>query len=34
LPFSNVRVSSGEESRFFFCIFVDAAMPELRFVRL
>src|ERR671918_2468579 len=32
LPFSNVRVSSGEELRFFFCIFVDGAMTELRVV--
>jgi hypothetical protein len=30
LPFSNERVSSGEESRFFFSIFVEAAISKFK----
>jgi hypothetical protein len=31
LPFSNVRVSSGEESKLFFCIF-DADAISLKVI--
>jgi hypothetical protein len=30
LPFSNERVSSGEESRLFFSIFVGAAISKFK----